>query len=590
MFYLICDEVWKTVLKTDDGEWLVSFTNPSAPKYVSDESLRIYQKCEPPKEYLENIEKQNQISKAQEERKRLIKPLLDDKTCIVDKKKRGMVAKCLADEFGTTKKRILNLYYKYLGRQTLMEPKNRKKKENENYKIFEWAINKYYFSAKKMSLRTSYEMMLLEKYTDEDGKLMDQVPSWRSFRYFYYNNLYHHSSQKEISRDGLTAYQRNSRPLFGNANRWKNKIGYFQMDATVADIYLVSRFDRKSVIGRPYIYLAVDTATELIAGVYVGLESDEFAVLSCLVNAAEDKVRYCSQYGIEIEPDQWPSFGLPGGVITDQGKEFTSKRIEELCSKYGMEIEVLPPFRPDKKSLVEKTFDLLQSKYRPFLVKNGIIQKDVNERWAVDYKSQAKLNLYEFTKIIIHCILALNGGRVLSNFIQTKEMILEKVPLVPKDLWKWYQINGLSDLTPVSADDIYKLSLPRKKGTLTRKGIYHNGFQYQNKDISKIMQGIKRTSNITIAYDMEDIRKIYLVLNNEYIEFALGIQYAQFFGLNMYEYEIIRAESKTNQEALEHEHIKINIDTIQAIKEIVSTANDGNKDLFAKRADEKKKK
>ena len=47
------------------------------------------------------------------------------------------------------------------------------------------------------------------------------------------------------------------------------------MDATMADIYLVSRHDRSKVIGRPYIYLAVDTATQLIAGLYVGLECDE---------------------------------------------------------------------------------------------------------------------------------------------------------------------------------------------------------------------------------------------------------------------------------------------------------------------------
>ena len=130
------------------------------------------------------------------------------------------------------------------------------------------------------------------------------------------------------------------------------------MDATVADVYLVSRFDRNTVVGRPYIYMAVDTVTELIAGIYVGFESNEYAVLACLANAAEDKVQYCARYGIEIKQEEWPAVGLPGGIITDQGREFISKRTEELCIKYDMEIEILPPFRPDEKSLVEKTFDL----------------------------------------------------------------------------------------------------------------------------------------------------------------------------------------------------------------------------------------
>ena len=56
----------------------------------------------------------------------------------------------------------------------------------------------------------------------------------------------------------------------------------FQMDATVGDIYLVSRLDRSVVLGRPNIYLAVDTATQLIAGLYVGMDSDETAVMKCL--------------------------------------------------------------------------------------------------------------------------------------------------------------------------------------------------------------------------------------------------------------------------------------------------------------------
>ena len=50
--------------------------------------------------------------------------------------------------------------------------------------------------------------------------------------------------------------------------------------------FLVSRLDRSSVIGRPNIYLAVDTATQLIAGIYVGMEAGEGAVMACLANEA----------------------------------------------------------------------------------------------------------------------------------------------------------------------------------------------------------------------------------------------------------------------------------------------------------------
>ena len=108
------------------------------------------------------------------------------------------------------------------------------------------------------------------------------------------------------------------------------------MDATQADIYLVSRADRSVVVGRPYIYLAVDTATHLIAGVYVGYSCDETAVMACIAQAASDKVEYCARYGIEITPEQWPSAGMPSEIITDQGREFFGPRMSELCRGTGL--------------------------------------------------------------------------------------------------------------------------------------------------------------------------------------------------------------------------------------------------------------
>ena len=76
--------------------------------------------------------------------------------------------------------------------------------------------------------------------------------------------------------------------------------------------------------------------------------------MACLANAAENKVEFCAQYGIQIEPEQWPSRGVPDEIITDQGREFTGERMNEFCTRYGTELQVLPPFRPDRKGIVEK--------------------------------------------------------------------------------------------------------------------------------------------------------------------------------------------------------------------------------------------
>ena len=51
-------------------------------------------------------------------------------------------------------------------------------------------------------------------------------------------------------------------------------------------------------------------------------------------------------------------------MITDKGREFEGARIKELCRRYGTELETLPPFRPDRKGIVEKAFDLIQNRYK----------------------------------------------------------------------------------------------------------------------------------------------------------------------------------------------------------------------------------
>lgn len=167
------------------------------------------------------------------------------------------------------------MYYRYLARLVLLEKGKKNKERSEDETDFSWAIRKFYFSAKKMFLRDTYDHMLASRYMTPEGRLMETAPSWYSFEHYYYRHGYNKSIKCMVPRGELSNYQRNERTLFGSTMTWKDKAGAFQMDATEADIYLVSHFDRSMVVGRPNIYMAVDTATQLIAGIYIGLEQQE---------------------------------------------------------------------------------------------------------------------------------------------------------------------------------------------------------------------------------------------------------------------------------------------------------------------------
>lgn len=149
--------------------------------------------------------------------------------------------------------------------------------------------------------------------------------------------------------------------------QYRESVGCYQVDETQGDIYLVSKWDRSKVIGRPNVYLAIDTASGLIAGVYVGLDTGETALMACIANAAGDKAAYCAAYGIDLSPADWPSRGLPSEIISDRGGEFVGERINELCICYGIDRQALPPFRAEEKPLVERAMDLIQDSYKSML-------------------------------------------------------------------------------------------------------------------------------------------------------------------------------------------------------------------------------
>lgn len=580
MFFEISDERFREVFKCEDGSWLVSFDHPLEPRFVIKEDMERLTRILPPAEYVRNKEKEPTMG--QRKRIELLEGIVDDPECIMDRDKRNEKIRESAKENHTTVRRLQMLYYRALAGRPLVEERVLPPKEETlEQKNFSWAIEEFYFSAKKMSLKSAYDLMLLSRYTDQDGRLMDCAPSWYSFRHYFYGKNYHRKSRNTIARNGLSDYQRNKRPLFGSACEWKNRIGAYQMDATQADIYLVSRLDRKAVIGRPNIYLAVDTATQLIAGVYVGLEAGESAFIKCLANAAMDKVAFCRSFGIEIDKNEWPSEGLPGEIITDKGREFIGSRMEELAMKYGIEFESLPPFRPDGKGLVEKAFDLIQQKYKPLLRGKGVIEPDAQERWAVDYRSQAALTLEEFTKVVIHCVLYLNSSRMIEN-CRNKD-----TEPTAASLWMWQEQQGKSMMVPIAAEELYLFGLPRKTITLSRKGIHHQGLMYVSADCKRLLEKTKASGKFQIAYDPEDVSRVYLVDGMEYHTFQLAEAYRQYAGATESEYQMEREQHKGSIREAKRKDTEGRLKMIRDIQKIVGRTECIGKDTISQESIQK---
>lgn len=533
--------IYRVLLETPAGCWLIDCNGPSPPFF--EVSLDRYERVPTPDSWMaKQINTPAQVARLQ-----MIQPLLDCDDCIPDKSLRYKMAAEAAQQHQTTTRRILRLYYRYLatGRLTQKRPQQASKSNQ----MIERVIRRYYFGAKRLSLRSAYEMMLLEDYVGPDGEIDSDAPTWSQFRHYYYGHSLHKDPQKVIAREGLTKYQRDHRPAWGTSAGWRAQPGSYQMDATQADIYLVSRQDRSIVVGRPYIYLAVDTATHLIAGAYVGFDCDETAVMACIEQAAMDKVAYCARYGIEITPEQWPSAGMPSEIITDQGREFFGPRMSELCRRYGLEVLTLPPFRPDQKGTVEKSIDLLQQRYKPMLRGRGVIEDDAQERWATDYRTQATLDLDDFTRIVIHSILYLNSGRLVEGKSPAK---------------RWLKLSPR--LMAVDPQELHIQTLPRDTAKLTRKGLRINRMWYAPDDADGLTIG----DSYTVAYDPADLRRIHIILADWICPcHAIGIGQP----LSEIEWEKAHKAAKKNRGAARAKETASSIAATQAIRAIIEHAD-----------------
>lgn len=516
MFIRIAGALYRVLQQTHSGAWAIACDEYQMPVFVNRDELDGAERTPAPEDYVQNTTRTR--TPAQERRYEMLKPALDDPQCVSDEAHRAAVFRQIADEHATTPRRLRRLYYSYLAHGCLTRSKPRECTKHPEYDA---AIRKHYFSAKRNSLRAAYELFILENYTNK-GVLAAEIPSWDSFRLYYYRR-YRNDPQREIAREGLTSYQRNSRPLYGSAMQYRDAIGTYQMDETAGDIYLVSKWDRTQVIGRPNIYLAIDTASGLIAGVYVGLDAGENALMACLANAVADKNAYCAAHGISLDPADWPSHGLPSEIISDRGGEFTGRRIDELCLCYGIDRQALPPFRAEEKSLVERTNELIQESYKSMLRGKGVIGDDVVERWATDYREQAILTLDEYTAIVLHVIIALNKSRVLSDACH----LPVEAPNTPAALWTWLRRQGKSTLLDVDPTEIYLRSLPRASGKVTRKGIFHNGLRYLPERGTDPTIGAK----VEYAYDAQDSGHIYVITEDKHlVPYALAPSSARYEG------------------------------------------------------------
>lgn len=384
-------------------------------------------------------------------------------------------------------------------------------------KQFDHVVKNYYRKKEQLSLTDTYEHLLRKFYSDNyyEGtelkyKIWDEsrIPTYHQF-YYWFKKFKDPKLDFQL-RHSQKEFELKHRPILSTSALETDGPGTrFQIDATIADVYLVSSFDRNLIIGRPVVYGVIDVYSRLLTGIYVGLEGPSWVgAMMTLDNMVTNKVEFCKQYNIEIDESKWPANHLPEIIIADRG-EFEGYSVESLINNFNIKIENTSPYRGDLKGIIERQFRTINGKIKRKAP--GAIQKEYRERGDRDYRLDASLNLEEFTKIIIHLVLHHNQ-KIIDKYPLEKEMITDQLTATPINLWNWGISNKKGCLQTVSNQNILRLNLlPKGKARITRAGIKFKGLAYGSEKALNEQWYLKmKNQSIEVVFDPRSMSQIYI--------------------------------------------------------------------------------
>ena len=445
-------------------------------------------------------------------------------------------------------------------------------------RLFHLTISKYLLSNKKHTLKYANREFLKLYRTLHPDIPENEYPTLRQFQYFYhreYNQvtrLQKRSNDIEYSKDLRQLHSTVNTQVLGPGSR-------YEIDATIADIYLVSNLDRSRIIGRPTIYFVIDVFSRMVTGLYIGLENASYKTsIQALYCAFTDKVALCKKYGIDITYENWPCIGLPDAILADRAELF-GHQVENLEKSFSIRLENAPPYRGDLKPIVESRFKLIQAEFKPFA--KGVVQDVITKkRGGKDYRLDATLNLDEFTKIILLSVLKYNQFHQINNYDRDIDLPHD-LPAVPMALWNWGIQHRTGKLRSASDKAVYVALLPREKATLSNRGLKIFGVTYTCPELYEKgwlhrQNTINRPKFLYAAYDPSNAEKIYVFYEQNslrYWEATISDYSREFKGYSFWEvWQINSVQKKT----IEKQNIKNNLaqsELEQKIMDIIQQAS-----------------
>ncbi len=413
----------------------------------------------------------------------------------------------------------------------------------------------HYLSAGIVSVPAAYDWLLQHHYTYLDGnqqrhvKGLGECPTLKQFRYFV--NAQSTLSQRLKLRTARKRFEQNSRGITGSVDIDCLGVGHiYEIDATIADVLLVSKTSRQLIVGKPTLYLVIDRRSRLIVGFYVGLESASWVgAMQAILSIVEDKAALCARYNVPFDPEDWPAHGvLPQQFLADRG-EMASQNSTRVCEGLEQTVANLPGYRPDLKPLVESGF---RSTHAALASVTPGYDPPWNAKSRANdpkYARDASLTLDEFTAVVMLEIIKSNRTPRPKLKLSGQELADGLRP-VPREIWNYDVRNNAGRLSRMSEERVRFALLPQGTATVDGRGIRFADCYYESEDAwarDWFVRARRSSFKVQVSYDPRLVDAVFVHDPQDprrFLTVQLTRPYEHFAGLSFSEVKFLARANK----------------------------------------------
>jgi putative transposase len=265
-----------------------------------------------------------------------------------------------------------------------------------------------------------------------------------------------------------------------------------QIDHTPVDVIVVDQQNRRP-IGRPWLTLAIDVRTRMVAGFHVSLWSPSTISLSlALSQAVLPKTSWLADR--ELQTLDWPVHGLPRTIHVDNAKEFHAEALVRGCQEYGIRLDHRPPGRPHFGGHIERLIGTMMGAVH---LLSGTTFSNVSEKGSYASEERASLTLPELERW-----LALQIAGVYHLSIHSA---LGKTPLAA---WQADAETTILPRDPLDETEFFLSFLPAVPRQIRRDGIHFYNIRYWDNVLSPWAGRLKEP--LLVKYDPRNLSRIYV--------------------------------------------------------------------------------